>query len=131
APAGTSIVIVADAPSEEQTAALDAFDVPAATDVATGDTPAPPAIEVVWTSEALGHAAAVNVGIRRAAGPVVVLLDTSVEPTGDLITPLVAALENPSVAVTGGWGITSQDLRHFEDAPAGDVDAIEGYCQAL
>ncbi len=35
------------------------------------------------------------------------------------------------MAVTGGWGIVSSDLRHFEDAPAGDVDAIEGYCQAF
>ena len=25
----------------------------------------------------------------------------------------------------------SGDLRRFEDAPAGDVDAIEGYCQAF
>ena len=63
--------------------------------------------------------------------PIVVLLDTSIEPTGDLITPLVQALDDLSVAVTGGWGITSTDLRHFEDAPAGDVDAIEGYCQAF
>jgi hypothetical protein len=61
----------------------------------------------------------------------VVLLDTSIEPTGDVITPLVQALVDPTVAVVGGWGITSADLRHFEDAPAGDVDAIEGYCQAF
>ena len=26
-----------------------------------------------------------------------------------------------------GWGIVSDDLRKFEDAPAGHVDAIEGY----
>ena len=36
APAGTSIVIVADAPSEEQAAALDALDGSAGTDRATG-----------------------------------------------------------------------------------------------
>jgi cysteinyl-tRNA synthetase len=36
-----------------------------------------------------------------------------------------------SVAVAGGWGIVSSDLRHFEDAPAGDVDAIEGYLLAF
>ena len=73
-----------------------------------------------------------NIGIRRAAGPVVVLLDTSVEPTGDLDARRSSPRStNRSVAVTGGWGITSQDLRQFEDAPAGDVDAIEGYCQAF
>jgi len=27
--------------------------------------------------------------------------------------------------------VTSADLRHFEAAPAGDVDAIEGYCLAF
>ena len=41
------------------------------------------------------------------------------------------ALDDPTVAVTGGWGIVSADLRRFDDAPAGDVDAIEGYCQAF
>ena len=53
------------------------------------------------------------------------------EPTGDLVTPLVHALDDPTVAVTGGWGIVSTDLRKFEDAPAGDVDAIEGYVMAF
>jgi len=121
-PAGLSIVVVADAPSAEGEAALDAR-------IANSD--GEPPIEIVWTSERLGHAAALNAGLRRASAPVVVLLDPSVEPSGDLVTPLVAALEDPTVAVTGGWGITSRDLRQFEDAPAGDVDAIEGYLQAF
>ena len=47
------------------------------------------------------------------------------------MTPLVRALDDPTVAVAGGWGIVSTDLRTFEDAPAGDVDAIEGYLQAF
>ena len=53
------------------------------------------------------------------------------QPTGDLVTPLVRALDDPTVAVVGGWGIVSADLRKFEDAPAGDVDAIEGYVQGF
>ena len=116
-PVGTSIVVVADGPSEEQEAGLGSLE--------NDD------VEVIWTSERLGQGAATNVGIRRASGPVVVLMDTSVEPTGDVITPLVGALDDPSVAVAGGWGITSGDLRTFEDAPPGDVDAIEGYLQAF
>ena len=48
-----------------------------------------------------------------------------------MITPLVQALDDPSVAVAGAWGITSSDLRTFEDAPPGDVDAIEGYLLAF
>lgn len=122
APDGTSVVIVADGPSAEQAAALDALDPATAPELP---------IETIWTSERLGHAAATNIGIRRAPGPIVVLLDTSVEPTGDVVTPLVHALEDVTVAVTGGWGIVSPDLRKFEDAPAGDVDAIEGYLQAF
>jgi cysteinyl-tRNA synthetase len=121
APAGTSIVVVADDPSPDQTAALDAL---AAADEA-------PDLEVVRTSERLGQGAATNIGLRRATGEVVILLDTSIEPTGDVVTPLVAALADPTVAVAGGWGIVSSDLRRFEDAPAGDVDAIEGYVQAF
>jgi cysteinyl-tRNA synthetase len=54
-----------------------------------------------------------------------------VEPAGDVVAPLVAALDDATVAVFGGWGIVSTDLRKFEDAPAGDVDAIEGYLQAF
>jgi hypothetical protein len=122
-PAGTSVVIVANAPSTEQGEALKS-----AGD--SGDDDALPT-EVVWTSERLGHAAALNIGLRRAAGPVAILLDTSVEPTGDVVTPLVRALDDATVAVAGGWGIVSADLRKFEDAPAGDVDAIEGYVAAF
>jgi hypothetical protein len=126
-PDGTSIVIVADGPSPEQAETLETMAAEAAGDP-TGD--AIP-LEVIWTSERLGHAAALNIGLRRATGPVVVLLDTSIEPTGDIVTPLLRALDDPAVAVVGGWGIVSADLRKFEDAPAGQVDAIEGYLQAF
>jgi cellulose synthase/poly-beta-1,6-N-acetylglucosamine synthase-like glycosyltransferase len=119
APDGTSVVIVADAPTASMDAVLDA--------ATAGSLP----LETIRTSQPLGHGAATNIGIRRASGPVVILLDTSLEPTGDVVSPLVRALDDPTVAVVGGWGITSGDLRHFEDAPAGDVDAIEGYCQAF
>jgi hypothetical protein len=119
-PAGTSLVIVADGPSDAQATALEAL-----------ETVDPLPIEIVWTSERLGHGAAINIGIRRAAASVVILLDTSLEPTGDFVTPLVRALDDERVAVVGGWGITSTDLRTFEDAPGGDVDAIEGYVQAF
>ena len=124
-PAGTSVVVVADGPSDEQADGLDALD--ALDAEPSDDLPA----EVVWTSERLGYGAALNVGLRRTSAPIAILLDTSVEPTGDVVTPLVAALADPTVAVTGGWGIVSRDLRKFDEAPAGDVDAIEGYCQAF
>ena len=112
APAGVSVVIVADAASAEVDAVLPAPD---------------EVVEVVRTTERLGTAAAWNIGIRRAIGPVVIVLDASVEPTGDIVTPIVDALADPTVGVAGGFGIVSGDLRKFEDAPAGDATAIEGY----
>jgi hypothetical protein len=115
-PAGVSIVVVADAvPAEQEEHLPDPAD----------------DLEVVRTSERLGTAAAWNIGIRRSGAPIVVILDPSVEPTGDFVTPLANALDDPSVGVAGGYGITSGDLRHFDDAESGDVTAIEGYAIAF
>jgi len=123
APDGTQLVIVGDDPRPEQAAALDLIE---------RDSEQPGvATEIIRTSAPLGRAAALNAGIRRAAAPIVVLLDASVEPTGDLVTPLVAALRDPTVAVAGSPGLVSGDLRRFLPAPAGDVDAIGGGCQAF
>jgi cysteinyl-tRNA synthetase len=125
-PHGTQAIVVANAPSEAQAEALGGLD---ATD------PGAPGIvtEVVWTSARFGWAAALNAGIRRAVAPVVVVLDTSVEPAADLVTALVAALEDETVAVAGPFGLVSDDLRRFDAAPDGaaDVDAIEGYAMAF
>jgi GT2 family glycosyltransferase len=116
APDGTGIVVVADGPSAEQDAAL-----PADRE----------GLEVIRTSSRLGMGAAWNIGIRRSTGSVVVIVDTSIEPTGDIIGPLVRALDDPSMAVAGGFGIVSDDLRKFEEAPPGDVTAVEGYVLAF
>ena len=125
APEGTQVVIVANDPTPEQAGAFDAPESPASRPIG-GLVP-----EQVWTSAAMGHATALNMGIRRTCGEVVVLLDTSIEPIGDIVTPLVEALRAPDVAVAGGWGLVSGDLRHFDDAAPGDVDAIEAYVLAF
>ena len=116
-PRGVQVVVVANAPSGAVASLLEGLD----------------GVEVVWTAVRLGWAAALNAGIRRAASPVVILLDTSVEPAGDLVTPLVDALADPSVAVAGPFGIVSDDLRQYREPAddAVDVDAIEGYAQAF
>jgi len=85
--------------------------------------------EAVWLIGRMGVAAALNAGIRRAAAPVVVILDGASEAIGDVISPLVAALADPTVAVAGPWGLTSQDLRNFAPVAPGnalgpDVTAI-------
>lgn len=91
--------------------------------------PAEPTVLV--SAERLGWADARNLGLRRSRGEVTVLVDTSVEPIGDFVTPLLAAFEDPSVGIAGAWGVTSGTGRDFEDAPPGEVDAIEGYCLAV
>jgi GT2 family glycosyltransferase len=79
----------------------------------------------------LGWADAVNLGLRRARGQIVILLDTSIEPTGEFLAPLLSTFDDPGVGVAGPWGVTSADGRQFSDAPPGEVDAIEGYCLAI
>jgi GT2 family glycosyltransferase len=80
----------------------------------------------------LGFGAAVNAGIEAAAGAICVLFDQSVELKGDAITPLLTALEDPSVVVAGPFGVRAKEtIKEFEESPGPDVDAIEGYCMAF
>ena len=60
-------------------------------------------------------------------------MDASIEPETDLVTPLVAALDDPTVAVAGPFGIVSEDLRRFAEPAEGvmDVDAIGSYAMAF
>jgi GT2 family glycosyltransferase len=86
---------------------------------------------VLDSPDRLGWADSRMLGMRHSRGEVTILLDTSVEPTGDVVTPLLAAFEDPSVGLAGGWGVTSGDGRQFEEAEPGEVDAIEAYCLAI
>ncbi len=126
APDGTRVIVVANGASDDIEAlagALDAAD-PGAPGVIT---------DVVRTSARLGWAAALNAGIRRATAPVVVVLDPSIEVKGDLVSALASALEDPTVAVAGPFGLVSEDLRDFHAAPPGslDVDVIDGVAFAF
>ncbi|TMB85268.1 MAG: glycosyltransferase [Chloroflexi bacterium] len=86
---------------------------------------------VLSTSARLGWADTVNLGLRRCRGQVIVLLDNSVEPLGDFLAPLLKAFTDPRVGIAGPFGVSSTDLRQFDEAPPGEVDAIEGYCLAV
>src|SRR5206468_12411409 len=70
----------------------------------------PAHVDVVRMTTQVGWAVARNAGLRRAAAPVVVMVDGSLEPIGDVLTPLVDALADPAVGVTGPFGIVSNDL---------------------
>ena len=104
---GTDLVVVGDGIDDE-----------AAEGVASDLAAAPPSEsphEVVRTSARLGRAAALNAGMRRARGAIVIVLDPSAEVTGDVVSPLVDALADPTVAIAGAFGLVSNDLRHFQE----------------
>jgi hypothetical protein len=135
--AGAATVVLLASPDEvanrRSLAALDAV-LPAGSDVvivADGvEVGSATEHEVVRTSAPLGRGAALNIGIRRATGAVVVVIDPSVVPSGDVVSPLVEALRDPTVAVAGPIGLVSADLRRFEEIPTStapvDVAAIQG-----
>lgn len=88
-------------------------------------------VEVVPLVDGAGWALARNAGLRRSLGRVVVVVDGSIEPAGDVLGPLERALDDPSVGVCGPFGIVTRDLREFEPSAGPDVDAIEGYLMAF
>jgi GT2 family glycosyltransferase len=114
-PAGAELLVVANAPD------------PGADDALA----LAPGATVLRSTARLGWADAANLGMRRASGAVIVLLDTSLEAEGDWVTPLLAAFDDATVGIAGGWGVRSADGRHFSEAAPGEVDAVEGYCLAV
>lgn len=110
------LVVVANAPSFE----LDEV-------MAIG----PPEAVLIRTTNRLGWADARTLGLRRSLGEMTVVLDTSVEPTGDFIGPLLAAFDDASVGIAGPWGVVSETGRQFEEGTPGEVDAIAAYCLAV
>jgi hypothetical protein len=127
-PGGVDIVLVSDGLPDRALEGLRAADLAAR----SGSTPT----ELVRTSAVLGQGAALNVGNRRARAAVVVAMDPSIVATGDVVTPLVQALTDPSVAIAGPFGLRSADVRRFEEVVAdgvatADAAAIQGYLMAF
>ena len=77
-----------------------------------------------------GFGAAHNAALAAATGDLVVMVDTSLELTGDLLGDLAGALADPVVAVTGPYGLATADLCDYEERRTGEVAAIQGYCLA-
>jgi cysteinyl-tRNA synthetase len=137
---GVSVQWVVEGWSEDVRRGIDAFDrrcpgwsvqhvvVDLAPD-APGGWPAH--VDAVRMIPPVGWAVARNAGLRRTSAPVVVLVDGSIEPTGDVLSPLVEALADPGVGLTGPFGLVSDDLRDFRASGGPEVDAVEGYLIAL
>ncbi|MGH2480495.1 MAG: glycosyltransferase, partial [Ktedonobacteraceae bacterium] len=88
------------------------------------------ALQVLFADHNMGFAAGRNATLRASRGRYVVLLDTSIELTDAPWALLTTLLEDPSIGVTGPYGLLTNDLREFREAPGPDVDAIEGYLMA-
>jgi cysteinyl-tRNA synthetase len=90
-----------------------------------------PDVEVVPLVGGTGWGVARNAGLKRTLGRTVLVMDGSIEATGEVLGPLEAALADPTVGVCGPFGIVTPDLREFDATDGPECDAIEGYCMAF
>ncbi|HUG48719.1 MAG TPA: hypothetical protein VMP67_09930 [Candidatus Limnocylindria bacterium] len=111
-PAGTQLISVIPEPAQELPAPAEAT-------------------EVLAAAVPLGLAAAWNAGLRRAVGRSVVLVAPGSGLGRQELDQMLAALEAESVAVAGSHGLRSRDLRRWEPAPAGEVDALDAEALAF
>lgn len=89
-----------------------------------------PAARAIHLPRALGWAAARNAGLKTARGAIIALVDLSIEPVGDIVTPLRDAFADPLVGCAGPFGLRSESMRDWEPSEGPEVDALEGYLLA-
>lgn len=91
-----------------------------------------PYIRLIHCDHQLGDAQAKNIGLKQSLGRIILMLDTSVEIKGDVLSKIEQQLEDPRVGAIGTWGLLSENLNHFhEEVNFGEIDAIQGYCFAF
>lgn len=90
-----------------------------------------PRVRGLAFSQNVGFAGGRNAGILQSRGEVLVIADTSITATGDLLTSIHDALRDSSVGLAGKWGLVSPDLRHFHEITDGDCDAMQAYCMGF
>lgn len=90
-----------------------------------------PRLHFLHATRIMGEAEARNIGLKQSRGRYILLLDSNVELTGDIFTPLIKTLENEEVGITGLRGLQTDDLRHFEESKELGVIVIDGLCMAF
>ena len=92
-----------------------------------------PRVRVIHVDHTLGEGGAKNILLKQSLGKTVVLLDTSVEVSGDIYGPVNRLLDEEGVGVVGPFGLRTDDLHHFHegDGEAGEMDAMQAYCFAF
>lgn len=92
-----------------------------------------PRLRLIHITRTMGEAEARNIGMIQSRGRYILILDSSVELTGDIFTPLMQTLEDGSIGITGLRGLHTTDLRNFEvsQEAEGEVDVIDTLCMAF
>jgi hypothetical protein len=89
-------------------------------------------VEVLHVAAQPGWAAARTALLKADTAALHVVMETSVEVTGDVLAPLAEAFEDERVVAAGGWGVVAAaGWLSFDDAPPGEVDAVLGYLMAV
>ena len=92
-----------------------------------------PALSIIHADHSLGDGAAKNILIKKSSGKIFILLDTSVEITGEFLNQINLILSDTSIGIAGFAGLKTSDLNHFHDGDgeSGEMDAMQGYCFAF
>ncbi len=90
-----------------------------------------PRVHVLRVSRTMGEAEARNLGLKRSPGRYILLLDSSIELSGDIFTPLAQTLADEDIGITGLHGLHTVDLRHFEESQRPEVEVIDTLCMAF
>lgn len=90
-----------------------------------------PRLRVLRASRVMGAAEARNIGLKRSRGCYILLLDSNVELTGDIFTPLEKTFKDHKVGLTGLRGLCTDDLRHFKESEQIEVEVVDGFCMAF
>ncbi len=131
---GASIIVIGGGDATRPGATLSALaaTAPAGTQVLLlvgPDTTADgPADEVIDTAVPFSAGDALQAALRRTSREIVIVLEPGQVPTGDIVTPTVAALRDPSVAVVGAVGLYSPDLHRYHPLERGDATTVGSSC---
>ena len=90
-----------------------------------------PRVHVLHTSRPLGEAEARNIGLKQSRGHYILLLDSRVELAGDVFAPLAETLADSNIGITGMHGLSTEDLRHFEESHRVEVEVVDAICLAF
>ena len=93
--------------------------------------PEGPFDDAVGMALPFGAGDALQAALRRTTGAVVVVLEPESIATGDVFTPLIEALADPSVAIAAAEGLVSHDLHRYHPAEQGDVTTVASGCYAF